>query len=240
MKILINEVDFENAKTRDLVPIECDWCKKGFLRLKKIILEDQKHRTKSFCSRKCMGESQITQIKGKCAQCFAEIIILPCYLKKSTRHFCNSSCSAKYNNTHSKKRGNRRSKLEYWIQSKLNIIYPELAIDYNKNDTINSELDIYIPSLRLAIELNGIFHYEPIFGQDKLDKIQNNDHRKLAACAERQISFCVIDTTGLKYWKEANAQKYLDIIINIINEKLAGAAGPAPATLRLTGENSTN
>jgi hypothetical protein len=82
--------------------------------------------------------------------------------RKSKRTFCNSSCAASYNNTH-KATGTRVSKLEKWMAEKLDIIYPSLEIHYNRKDAINSELDIYIPALKLAIELYGIFHYEPIF-----------------------------------------------------------------------------
>ena len=80
--------------------------------------------------------------------------------------------------------------------------------------------DIYIPSLKLAIELNGIFHYEPIFGEDKLKKVQNNDNRKFQACLEKEIEFCIIDTSQQKYFKEKTSQKYLSIITEIIDLKL--------------------
>ena len=98
-----------------------------------------------------------------------------------------------------------------------------LRINYNEINTINAELDIYIPSLKLAFELNGIFHYEPIFGNKKLVKTQNNDQRKFIACAELGISLCVIDTTSLKYFKEDNAKKFLNIITKLIDEKLASS-----------------
>ena len=81
------------------------------------------------------------------------------------------------------------------------------------------ELDIYIPSLKLAFELNGIYHYEPIHGSDKLNKIQNNDNRKFQACAEQGISLCIIDTSSQSYFKENTSEKFLKIIINIINSK---------------------
>lgn len=139
--------------------------------------------------------------------------------KKSSRTFCSKSCAAKYNNAH-KTTGTRRSKLEAWIETKLTELYPSLQIDYNKTDAINAELDIYIPSLHLAFELNGIFHYEPIFGQEKLDKMKRNDANKFALCHENNISLCIIDTSKQTYFTEKNSQQYLDIITGIINENL--------------------
>jgi hypothetical protein len=100
-------------------------------------------------------------------------------------------------------------------------LYPSLEFHFNRKDTINSELDIYIPSLKLAFELNGIYHYEPIHGVEKLATIQNNDSRKLQACIERGISFCTVDTSGSKNFKPERDQKYLEIICEIITEELA-------------------
>ena len=110
--------------------------------------------------------------------------------------------------------------LTVWIQSKLDELYPNLEIHYNRKEAINSELDIYIPLLNLAFELNGVFHYEPIFGVDKLQKIQENDQSKSKACYDAKIDLCIIDTSNQKYVKPKTSQKYLDIMIKIINERL--------------------
>jgi hypothetical protein len=109
------------------------------------------------------------------------------------------------------------------LEQQLPILYPDMEFHFNRKDTINSELDIYIPTLSLAFELNGIFHYEPIYGPDKLSQIQNNDHRKFQACLEKGIELCITDTSSLSYFKEQSAKKYLDIITNIINMKLSNS-----------------
>jgi hypothetical protein len=139
--------------------------------------------------------------------------------KNNYNFFCSNSCAATYNNTH-KTKGNRKSKLEYYLESKLKNLYPDLEIHFNRKDAINSELDIYIPSLRLAFELNGIFHYEAIYGENKLNQIQNNDKRKFQACLEQNIELCIIDASKLKYFKESNAEPYFKIVNNIIKNKL--------------------
>jgi hypothetical protein len=134
--------------------------------------------------------------------------------------FCSRSCAASYNNTH-KTHGTRVSKLERWMAEKLTALHPSLEIHYNRKDAINSELDIYIPSLKLAFELNGPFHYEPIFSEEQLKSIQNNDQRKLQACLERGIELCVIDTSKHSYVKESTCKPYLDIVLQIIELKRA-------------------
>lgn len=140
-------------------------------------------------------------------------------LKKGAKHsFCNQSCAASYHNTH-KTHGTRVSKLERWMAEKLTSLFPSLEIHYNRKDAINSELDIYIPSMKLAFELNGPFHYEPIFSEEQLKSIQNNDQRKLQACLERGIELCVIDTSKHSYVKESTCKPYLDIVLKIIDLK---------------------
>ena len=54
------------------------------------------------------------------------------------------------------------------------------------------EADISIPSLNLAIEWNGIVHFKPIYGQTKLDKIQDKDAEKLKIAANKNINLIVI------------------------------------------------
>lgn len=136
-------------------------------------------------------------------------------VKRSPNHFCTMSCAATYNNKH-KKYGTRRSKLEVWLEQELTKLYPELVFQFNSKEAIGSELDIYIPSLNLAFELNGIFHYEPIYGDRKLGQIQVNDQNKFQACQTKGISLCIIDVSRLINFKPKKAQKYLDIIIQII------------------------
>ena len=140
---------------------------------------------------------------------------------------CNRSCATKYQQSH-KTYGYKRSKLEKYLEEQLSKLYPNLEIHYNRKDAIKSELDIYIPSLKLAFELNGIFHYEPIFGEKKLLDVKNNDHRKFAACADARIGLCVIDTSKQIRVKESTSLPFLKIITDIIDENLMHRDGIEP------------
>jgi hypothetical protein len=223
MKKLFTELEFLQAQSKDLLSLECYTCNKTFKRMKadiKNVSHEKSRNAVKYCSNECVGLAKRNKKKMVCEQCYNIFMKSPSQIKKTKHHFCSRSCAATYTNTH-KTKGTRVSKLEIYLQKELTTIFPELTFHFNRKDTINSELDIYIPSLNLAFELNGIFHYEPIFGDDKLSQIQNNDQRKFQACLKYNIELCLIDTSSMKYFKKNNAQKYLKIIIHIIQQKLS-------------------
>lgn len=217
---LFTEEEFNNSIVSDKLPCRCYECNAIFYKTKRAIsdaLLNRRGHNGKYCSDKCIGKSKITSLTVSCKNCNKEFTKKLNQIKKFPNHFCSSSCAATYNQLH-KTKGTRVSKLEVWLQDQLSIQYPDLEIHYNRKDVINSELDIYIPSLKLAFELNGIFHYEPIYGEEKLKQIQNNDNRKFQACLEKKIEFVIIDTSSQKYFKEKTAIKFLDIILLLINK----------------------
>lgn len=220
---------FEKAKVDEKFACECYNCRTTFQVKKKMILlairkfignngKDYSNSAR-FCSRKCQYASLIKSEEVNCKQCGKAFIKTKAQLKKTKNNFCSHSCNALFGNAN-KEFGTRRSKLEAYIEEQLISLYPSLKIDFNKKSTINSELDIYIPSLKLAFELNGIFHYEPIFGPEKLSQIQNNDQRKFQACLEKNIELVLIDSSLMKNFKKHKADNYLNIIIEIISKKI--------------------
>lgn len=224
MKPLFDINILPNYNPQHKLPFKCKQCGIEFLirvkRIRAIIrMRQENGETGEYCSNNCFhkNRSEIKKRIVKCKNCNKDIIIRLSEVKKN--NFCSHSCNTSYNNKN-RTTGYCRSKLEKWLEIKLNELYPNIIIKYNKKDDINAELDIYIPSLKLAFELNGIFHYEPIYGKEKFDKTINNDKRKFQACAENNISLCVIDTSKQKYFKENTSQEFLDIITNIINKSL--------------------
>ena len=214
---------FDNAKRKDRLTLKCKSCKLEFTRLKRDIIDCIRYNTNTdlFCTKECFRSFSLVHHIINCAQCCTPTKVMPYNFNKSTtkRFYCSKSCAAIYNNTH-KKFGTRRSKLEIWIETQLTVKYPLLTIDYNKKNAINSELDIYIDQLKFAVELNGIYHYESIYGQELLQKTQNNDKRKFQACLERGIELCIINTSSQRVFKPKTSAIYLDIITNIIDSKV--------------------
>ena len=220
---LYTQEEFDLAKVSKKLPCKCYECKKTFYKTKRVINmvlnNPDKHKGK-YCSNSCQRKSAGGIKIVSCLNCKNDFEKRVSQIKKSKNNFCSKSCAATYNNKN-KSHGTRRSKLEGWLENKLTTLYPDLEIHFNQKTAINSELDIYIPSLNLAFELNGIFHYEPIYGTGKLQQIQENDISKSKSCHDARIDLCTIDTSGQKYFKESTSKKYLDIINNIIKERLS-------------------
>lgn len=216
MKILITYEQLNSYKSRDQVPLECKLCHGIFTRTKNEVKRGiEGKRLNDYCSRKCWNDSRKTLVV--CANCNKQFYKLPNQIKKTNNNFCSKSCAGLYNSKR-KIHGCRRSKLELHLESLIQQNYPELKCYYNDRSVINSELDFYFPTLKLAIELNGIFHYEPIYGQDKLERIQNNDKQKSIQCHAHNIEFCVIDVSSCGHLTQFQKDKYWNIIDNLIKQ----------------------
>lgn len=222
MKPLFNLKEVETCKRGTIFNFECENCQKVFsIGAYNVRYYLKINRTIKYCCRDCAdkGKSKNSRKIQNCNQCNKPIERRKSLFGKNGFAFCNQSCACSYRNAH-KTYGYKRSKLEKWIEIKLLEKYPNLQFDFNKNNTINAELDIFIPSLNLAFELNGIFHYEPIYGEEKLAKQINNDKRKFQACLEKNIELCIIDTSKQHHFKEQKSLEFLNIIIDIINNKI--------------------
>ncbi len=200
-----------------------DSCKEPFLRNKRLIFQSLKRGWSGFyCSDKCSKENigQQRNIFKHCDNdCGKQVKRRASQLSQSKHVFCSSRCAATYNNKH-KTKGTRRSKLEVYLENKIKINFPNLVMLCNEKETIGSELDFYFPELKFAIELNGIFHYEPIYGNNKLERIQNNDKQKIIHCYEAGIELFILDISKDKYFKTTNADCYFSLIENQIKQIL--------------------
>ena len=210
---LFTQEQFNKSTTFDLIPLNCIFCKNAFNKLKKIIVE--KGQDYSFyCSRVCNANSRILKKEFNCKNCNQLFTKVISHISKN--NFCSQSCACTFNNKN-KTHGTRRSKIEVYLEQQLTTLFPTLEILYSNKKIIGSELDIYIPSLKLAFEIQGIFHYKPIYGEEKLEQIQKNDLEKIQKCKELEINLIHIDISKQKVFKPETSQIYLQDILNNIN-----------------------
>jgi hypothetical protein len=175
----------------------CTLCKNHFDRP-----SHYKKREKPFCSHTCSDSYRITLRELECLWCNKKTTRRPSEIRGNI--FCDKSCAASYNNT--KRRKSRRSKCEKLLFNLILEEFPYLDILPNDKTLLDGyEADIAIPSLKLAIEWNGIVHYKPIYGEEKLTKIKQIDGEKLVVANSKNINLIVIPDLVSKecYVKEA-------------------------------------
>jgi very-short-patch-repair endonuclease len=164
-------------------------------------------------------EKMVKTVEMTCANCGELFERAARFAGEDRNYFCGSACSATYNNKQ-REVGHTRSKLELWIEPRLKEDYPNLDIHFNRKDAINHELDIYVPELKLAIEINGRFHYEVVYSQSLLEATQRNDAEKAQKCKEAGIELVTIDASSLKYLTHKKGYRYLNMIHEIIDAHL--------------------
>lgn len=142
-----------------------------------------------------------------CAQCGKTVVKQISWLKKNEYNFCSKSCSATFQNVNSRLGKSRKSKAEDYLAELIRADFPDIAIEQNTRAILPSglEIDLYLPSLRLALELNGPLHYFPLYGQEKLNVIQEKDKKKQIEAQAAGCKLYIIDISRIKYWPETKA-----------------------------------
>lgn len=169
-----------------------------------------------FCSNDCRSKFRNKKVEVECLVCKKLFLKDLFEVNRRPRNCCSRECFSILRK-HYKDWGSNRSKLECIIEKNLYGIFP-FEIIYNKTH-IGYELDINIPSLSLAFEFNGIFHKKPIYGMEKLLRVQQIDREKVIECKKRNIKLIVIDVSEDKSTKAVFKQRF-EQVLSIINERI--------------------
>lgn len=214
---ITDQETFDALRNIDEIQLRCSVCHKNYKRLKRNIL--RRYNTFNtypmFCSDKCRASTQSKEIEVTCLTCDTSFYKKNSQVKKTDKHFCSNSCRATYFNIN-KSTGFNRSKIEFYLEEKLKEDFKNLNILFSNRTVIGKELDIYIPDLNLAFEIQGIFHYQPIFGQEKLEQTVRSDKQKLELCKEKGINLYQIDISSQQKFTTEDSEKYYKTIKNII------------------------
>ncbi len=196
----------------------CLLCKNKVLKYKSQIISGN-----IFCNSKCsglfnakkIGNKLRKEIHVKCKNCSFNFIIKPANLfNRETKlphknKFCSKKCNGTYlanqklgihdpNNNYTK----NRSSLEEFLEEKIRKNLPYLELELNNRSLLNGyELDLYIPEIKMAIEINGIIHIKKIYKNQNLEKIQKKDKFKIEKCKELGVDLIIIPFIKRLYLK---------------------------------------
>lgn len=175
-----------------------------------------------------------SKIELQCKKCGITFMKHKCRIFPGKNHYCSRACSDyKYQVNrfvrtrplpiHKIGRKNkRRSYLEYYIEDMIKQIFPTMKYYTNKRFD-GFELDFYFPDLLLAVEINGPFHYFPIFGNDALSYVQRRDLRRIESCSSHHVDLRIIpvkESTQSIRKKEFYWLKFERIILGKLQEKI--------------------
>ena len=206
MKMLVNQKTFESLRSRDKVPLKCSVCSETFYATKnqvQVVLKGVGSHTLAFCGKQCANKAAEKRYKTtviKCDFCGKEVKRPPSAIAKHPLQFCSLACSMRYNNKHKRTGKTNKSAGEGYLASLISADFPGLVIERNDRSILPSglEVDLLIRSLNLAIELNGPFHYFPIFGDAKLADTQNADIRKQNEIHEIGFRLITINASSVR------------------------------------------
>jgi hypothetical protein len=199
--------EFAVLTRHEQVMLQCLHCSKIFLLEKHRVQRAVERGTGKYCSQTCARHARRTSQEVLCANCKNTFRKHGVELKRTRAHFCSRSCSAQHNNKLKKFGATRRSKAEDYLCKLMRQDFPDLTLVQNDRSLLPSglEIDIFIPSLKLAIELNGPIHYYPLFGESKLKKIQAADVQKQLEIQLLGCDLLVVDISAYGYFKKAKA-----------------------------------
>jgi len=153
-----------------------------------------------FCSRSCKAAGSRRRHTAECAVCGKSITRQLSQLKKSKsgKIFCSPRCGTIWSNWKGPK-FKERSILERAIGEELVDLFPDLKIHLGDISPIDSSVDIWIPELKLAIEINGPHHYEPLRGDiSAYISTVKNDLRKIRQAQTAGVSLYVLNARRFK------------------------------------------
>jgi hypothetical protein len=207
MKLVTPPQKFASLNRHELAELQCLHCGETFHIEKHRVQRSIERGTGKYCSQTCARHARRTSEEVHCANCSELFRKQAVELRRTGNHFCSRSCAAQYNNRHKNLGAGRRSKAEDYLSNLIRRDFLSLKIIQNDRTLLPSglEVDIVIPSLKLAIELNGPVHYFLLFGNRKLAKIQAADISKQLEIQFIGYKLLVIDISACGYFKKVKA-----------------------------------
>jgi very-short-patch-repair endonuclease len=113
------------------------------------------------------------------------------------------------------------SKLEIYLLK--NLIAAGHKVEFHKEQTLVNtrlQIDLFLPSINTAIEVDGPSHYAPVWGEDVLQKNIKYDNKKNGLILGKGLYLVRIKQN--KDFSNARAKIVLDRLLNIIEQIVSG------------------
>jgi hypothetical protein len=187
----------------------CDECGNKISRPPSVL----KDRNNIFCSQKCFDIFQNQKTEVKCEKCGKKVFKSPSAMKER-HYFCSRECFSKY------------AFSESFVETEFEKLVKKLSLPYLRNDRQvlygcaknggGLELDFYFPTIKFAVEINGVCHYKPVYGEEALAGQKIRDSKKRKRCKELGIILRVIKPGDCK--RETYMPRYKRVVWEIKKE----------------------
>lgn len=110
------------------------------------------------------------------------------------------------------------SKLEKYLLDKL--LQDGYKVDFHKEQMLSNtklQLDLFLPTINLAIEVDGPSHFSPIWGEEALERNKRYDEKKNGLLTGKGVS--LIRVKQIKDFSTARADMIYQQISNIITSQ---------------------
>ncbi len=107
------------------------------------------------------------------------------------------------------------SKLEKYILNRL--LKDKYKVDFHKEHFLSNtklQIDLFLPALNVAIEVDGPSHFEPVWGNDSLSRNQKYDNKKTGLILGK--GWVLIRVMQLKDFSKAKADQLYTILLEHI------------------------
>jgi hypothetical protein len=112
--------------------------------------------------------------------------------------------------------------------------YRPSSLSFNPRSRSDVELDIYIPSIRLAFEYQGAQHYGDVFSYGQRQQGKERDPEKTAACLKEGITLI-----SIPYWWDTERDSLANTIRQHRPDLLPEPAGNGEAIPETPAPGST-
>jgi len=162
------------------------------------------------------GCYKVAHVKNICIVCSKEFF--HCRQQKT----CSNECYFIVRQKAGKKGGSKTSSLEFHKRNrssnekmffaKIKEIYPDAIA--NKRLFDGWDADIIIPSQKLAIHWNGVWHYKSVMGNELLERVQQKDKLRYEAIEKHGYKNYIIQDLGPMN-EEKVTKEYVDFLQNV-------------------------